>query len=276
MHPKFQYAPRRQSIRENLFETLTNFDVFFYIEYPEGTSEEMMAHKTAEYCNLLRPSSGNNKITCQSRVEIPQRADENSVVWSNFFHAGHDAYIKGFLHQLYGLYRVNTMRKDFEQKTATTYAYLIRLRPDVGVFKPFPSLATLDFGTKTTPRVLIASKSCCCGNEDWFGVGQTEAMNRYFDRYLYLQAAEHDWHEDFGFGWTAEHFAQVFLSKQLNATLTHHPDIFTCVVKPIDRSVGSEWGVEFVPSPPPPPPPLPPSPLRPTTPSLSPPLEMQG
>ena len=169
--------------------------------------------------------------------------------------------MNGLLHQLFGLYRVNKMRKDFERQHNVAYQYLIRLRPDVGIFKPFPSFNTLNFGNSFAPRVLVASMACCCGNEDWFGVGQTEVMDTYFDRYLHIEATQFEWYE--GIPWTAESFLAQYLKKQRKAVVESQPDIFACVVKPRDRAAASDWGLHIQPVPPYPPPTQPPLPPRP-------------
>jgi hypothetical protein len=251
------YAAVSRSIHENLFETLTAFDVFFYIEFPDSTPNEISSQRGARYCDLLRPQNPESKIVCEITDELHLDANENFSVWSNFQGPNR----AGLLHQLFGLYRVNRMRKDFERQHKVEYQYLIRLRPDVGIFKPFPSLDTLNFGTSNAPRVLVASMACCCGNVDWFGVGRTEVMDIYFDRYLHFEATQFEWYE--GILWSAESFLTNYIRKQRNASVKSQPDIFACVVKPRDRTAASHWGLHIQPVPPYPPPTPPPLPPRP-------------
>lgn len=258
------YAAVARSIQENLYQTLSNFDVFFLVEFPEGTPQDIMAERGATYCDLLKPTDSKNQLVCDIKIELPVHADHNSVVWANFVYAGQEKLILGLLHQLYGMYQVNKMRKEFELTHAIKYEYMIRLRPDVGVFKSFPSVTTLNFGVRSAPKVLTASKACCCGNEDWFGVGRTEVMDLYFDRYLHIQATYNEWVNDSQV-WAAEHFVELFIKNRLNASLEFHPEIFACVVKPTNRVSPSQWLSDPVQISPPNIPP--PNPLQPSLPA---------
>jgi len=76
--------------------------------------------------------------------------------------------------------------------------------------------------------------TCCCGNEDWFGIGHTEVMDKYLDRLLYLPYRDL---QGWGLqpGWTAEQYLEAFLRLYACAQLTDEPKIQACIVKPSDR-----------------------------------------
>ena len=115
---------------------------------------------------------------------------------------------------------------------------MLRVRPDVIFAEKFPPLTSLDFGRINTRNVLYASRACCCGNEDWFGVGTADIMDHYFDRISTLfQPFDANWRDNV---WSAEAFLIDFLERY-NANMLMESRILACVVKPLNRSTGSAW-----------------------------------
>jgi len=145
--------------------------------------------------------------------------------------------VNGLHQQLYGMYKCNEMRKQYTSQTGIDYDYVIRLRPDTSFLGVFPDLEDLDFANEENgaSNIFHAHKAtCCCGNEDWFGIGHTEVMDKYLDRLLYLPYRDL---QGWGLqpGWTAEQYLEAFLRLYACAQLTDEPKIQACIVKPSDR-----------------------------------------
>lgn len=91
------------------------------------------------------------------------------------------------LQQLYAMYKANLACKQFALATGVSYAYKIRLRPDIAFLHPFPDLEAFDFnGRGSTPNgfIFFANKRVYNnGNEDWFNIGRAENMDHLLDRY---------------------------------------------------------------------------------------------
>ena len=236
--------PVATSIHKFLYSWLQNFDVFFMISFPgdeqRTLSQEIRKQKADKYCNALRPKNETHRIFCQARNnDVTMEYTEE--IMGKFVHKGKRTLENGLLQQLYGLYYVNKMRKEHEKLTGVRYTHIIRLRPDVIIARSFPSVASLDFGSSAAPNILYASDLCCCGNQDWFGIGTSEVMNYYFDRILMLfQTFDRRWQEGLKV-WTAEAFLEQILKSQQNATLVPEDRIVACIIKPISRKGGSEW-----------------------------------
>lgn len=223
------------SIHENLYEKLDSFDVFLLTEFPETASD--IDQQGKQICNMLTPRNKTNEIICKSMKE--RRSKVHSLqIWESMFYSDNVEHQWQFLQQLQGMFLVNSMRRVHERNRGLSYEYLIRLRPDTMFFSPLPRLQSLDFGSFAAPRIVYASKSCCCGNEDWFGIGRTIDMSLYFDRFLYVQ--ETDWYTGDEV-WTAESYLATFLSMHMNATLVPDERVQCCLVKPKNRVSPGEW-----------------------------------
>ena len=229
-------APVVASFHNFLYPSLKSFDVFFMISIPSEIDVETRKRQADVYCNALRPNDTKTRIVCkaESDIIIPYSPE----IMKNFFYSGEKVYENGLLQQLYGLYYVNRMRKIHELKTGTRYSHMMRVRPDIIFAQKFPPLQSLDFGRINTPNILYASSACCCGNEDWFGIGAVDIMDRYFDRISTLfQTFDAHWRDDV---WSAESFLISFLERH-NAKLSMESRIVACVVKPTNRRASSAW-----------------------------------
>jgi hypothetical protein len=135
------------------------------------------------------------------------------------------------------MYKCNEMRKQYTSETGVDYDYIIRLRPDTSILEAFPDLEDLNFESTGdgASKVFHAHKgTCCCGNEDWFGIGHTEEMDKYLDRLLYLPHRDL-WGWNLKPGWTAEQYLETFLHLYASSQLIDEPKIQACLVKPLNR-----------------------------------------
>lgn len=230
------HGPVYQTIQDKLYTTLEKygFDVFMYVSSP---GDEMLRTPSAgdrDVCEPLRPPNSTNKLFCSVEKEIRWRW--KAPIMDEYWYPD-DHGINGLHQQLYGMYKCNEMRKQYTSETGIDYDYIIRLRPDTSFLGVFPGLEDLDFANigDRSSKIFHAHKgTCCCGNEDWFGIGRTDEMDKYLDRLLYLP------HQDLlGWKlhprWTAEQYLDTFLRLYANSQLIDEPKIQACLVKPLDR-----------------------------------------
>jgi hypothetical protein len=230
------HGPVYQTIQENLYSTLDKygFDVFMYVSTPGDGQLRTPSEGDAAICEPLRPASSTNKLFCS--VEKEKHWPWSASIMAQYSYS--DEYgINGLQQQLYGMHKCNEMRKQYSSETGVEYDYVIRLRPDTSFMKVFPDLENLDFASDQdgASKVFHAHKdACCCGNEDWFGIGHTEVMDKYLDRLLYLPHRDLEgW--NLHSGWSAEEYLQTFLHHYANSKLVNEPNIQACIVKPSDR-----------------------------------------
>lgn len=230
-------APVAASFHRFLYTSLQDFDVFVMISIPSNIGEEVQKQRTDAYCNALKPLKETNQISCEARTDIAL-AYNRSEIMRNFYFEGNPTYENGLMQQLYGLHYVNEMRKEHERNTGIQYTHMVRVRTDIIFAQELPPLQSLDFGRIGARKVLYASRSCCCGNEDWFGLGTVDVMDHYFSRIslLFLTFDAH-WRQNV---WTAESFLVSFLDRH-NAKLVSSSQIFACVVKPKNRTEVSQF-----------------------------------
>ncbi|CAF1583171.1 unnamed protein product [Didymodactylos carnosus] len=125
------------------------------------------------------------------------------------------------------------MRKEYSIRTGTKYTHFIRLRPDAIFFTPFPSVSTLPFiSPNGEPWILTGNKrACCCGNEDWFGIGTIDLMDTYFDRIDSILS-----YKLINPSWTAEDYISYHLKVNGSAALNvDYEHLRVCIHKPLDR-----------------------------------------
>ena len=229
-------GPVHQMIQEKLYTTLGKygFDVFMYVSSPGDGILRTPSERDLDVCEPLRPSNSTNKLFCS--VEKEKLWPWKAPIMDNYSHPNdHD--INGLHQQLYGMYKCNEMRKQYTSETGIDYDYIIRLRPDTSFIEVFPDLEDLNFASEGdgASNVFHAHKrTCCCGNEDWFGIGHTEVMDKYLDRLLYLPYRDlRGW--NLQPIWNAEQYLDTFLHLEASSQLIDEPKIQACIVKPLDR-----------------------------------------
>jgi hypothetical protein len=134
------------------------------------------------------------------------------------------------------MYRCNAAVAKHSKEAGVQYSHMIRIRPDTAMLQPLPPLENFEFRDPRTgqARIFFANNTkCCCGNDDWFGIGEAWVMQQYMDRFLHLQTF---WHPPLLGGWAAETYLRYFLHVFANGTqLLTHPDIAACIGKPKTR-----------------------------------------
>jgi hypothetical protein len=115
------------------------------------------------------------------------------------------------------------------------YKYVMRLRPDMGVFAPLPTSNIATFLNDRLVIRVVDRALCCCGNEDWFGIGHFEAMMPYLERIYQLQDIMYEHLKDLGWSWTAESFLVDYMQKHFNVQIKGDLPIAGCIVKPTNR-----------------------------------------
>ena len=226
------------NIQSLLFNKLPAFDVFMYVSTKEKHQREPKVNDVT-ICESLRPRSSSNRLFCSVEKEVDITSPSiNITALDTYGYGDSERMRQGLLQQLNGLLQCNAMRKEHSRKTGTRYTHWIRLRPDSAFLDYFPNIETMRFVDESTgqPIVTFADKrKCCCGNEDWFGVGRIETMDAYFDRINTLQAFRST------ASWSAEDYATYALNASAHAQLTgNDPRVQVCIYKPPDRKAAGE------------------------------------
>lgn len=236
--PPKSYGPAAISVQEKLFAQLDRygFDVFMYVQTP-GEGRRTPEVGDLEACEPFRPRGEGNRLECLVEKEEPWGglASRDHSLWDQYYYP-HDYGVNGFYQQHYGLYKSNEMRRIYEKRTGIKYDYVIRLRPDTVMLEPFPAIEDLKFKRDDgTHLVLYATLGmCCCGNEDWFGIGPAEVMDIYMNRFLYMPLRTYQgWH--LGKRWTSEQFLEQFVKLYAGAEIYGEEQIKACLIKPKDR-----------------------------------------
>lgn len=224
-----------ESIQRNLFSKLGNPDVFMSVSTNEKEREPKVGDLSV--CEPLRPKGGD--LFCEV-VKEKHIGIHNWDMWKEFLlYKISDKQegmilVNGFLQQLKGMLDCYTMMKRHSVRSGKRYDWVVRMRPD-NYMVSFPSLEKLATASKE-PTIWYGSfRVCCCGNEDRFGIGRAEWMERYFDRFLYLQQTDWGYTKSFN----AEGFLETIL--QLNGIkLKQHAEIKMCTVKPTYRTQRSQ------------------------------------
>lgn len=226
------------SIQRVLYPRLGNPDVFMTVSTRGGKHEPTVGDVKA--CEPLKPSGG--FFQCDVRQEEPIPVYLNDTLWAAFAQIKlqtqpHERVVQGILHQLKGMYDCYQMIADHEGSIGKRYDWIVRLRPDM-YFDSFPSLATLAADMPGNTVWYANRDTCCCGNEDTFGIGPAHVMSRYLQRFVHLQMRDW-WFLRRGVTWSGESFTQFFL-EETGARLEPHPEIKSCIVKPRRRVFSSE------------------------------------
>jgi drug/metabolite transporter (DMT)-like permease len=219
------------SIQQNLFSVLGDFDVFMTIATREGPREPKIGDKSA--CEPLRPKRPGSKLFCEVVREKDRAVHQfPAKVWKNFYVRGYE---QGLLQQLYGLLQCASNIRRHMFSSGVHYDYIVRLRPDTWFHLPMPPVAII----LTSRNVIKFANGYGGGNEDCFGLGHSQAMFPYLDRYLALQTLSDDIEHFFNSApWTAESFLMEYM-KFMNITLAPDARIAAGIVKPTTRAAPS-------------------------------------
>jgi hypothetical protein len=223
-----------QTIVDNLFPALGEYDVFMSIGTRGGQHEPIAGDSSV--CEPLRPRGPLGGI-----LHCDVYDEEDLPVYGGFwvhYAFPREQYRQQFLQQLYGMYRCRDSILRQQQLRGVPYDFVVRVRPDTAVYAPVAPLEELDFGTPDEPHVLIADPdACCCGHEDWFGIGPFPVMDQYLERFASLQALRNPVLVN---GWSAEQFLADHILKKSNAMLVPEPKLPVCIVKPTRRRDSGE------------------------------------
>jgi hypothetical protein len=188
-------------------------------------------------CSSLTPSLP-AKMHCEIKLQQHISGLEGDVIWNNFAYARSTHLQQGLLQQLKGLQDCSTMitRKMLEENIQ--YRYILRLRPDFVMINSFPLISSILQPDEQNVVKIVHKDYCCCGNEDWFGVGHFTAMQTYLQRIsaLYLLPKNFFTEEV----WTAEMFLEKYLKTIYNITLVEEKALIGCIVKPTSRHSPSD------------------------------------
>lgn len=176
-----------ESIQRRFFPHLGVFDVFMSVG-TRGSAVEPVAGNLTE-CEVLRPSSPSSALVgCDIYSELDLPVLKDSVHWRGYAFRTLE---QPFLQQMYGIFRCHQSVKLHELRTGERYDYIVRLRLDTAMFSPmgFQHPDELNYGTRDHPFINIVGKSnCCCGNEDWFHIGERDPMGTIMDKFLHIQS----------------------------------------------------------------------------------------
>ena len=103
--------------------------------------------------------------------------------------------------------------------------------------EPLPPLETFDFGCGEQRSVYHVSPSvCCCGHQDFFGIGTFTSMQIYMSRYTEMQTNPASYPHRH---WNGEQYLKHTLALA-NTTLAADERLNGCFVKPADRTFDGE------------------------------------
>uniref|UniRef100_A0A7S3ANM9 Uncharacterized protein n=1 Tax=Haptolina ericina TaxID=156174 RepID=A0A7S3ANM9_9EUKA len=255
--PRLKVGVVADSIHHRLFDVLERhgFDVYMVVS-TKGKSDRTPAVGDTSACEPLRPNSTGNELFC----EVPYDAADSPPATPAFEHKW-SAYrypdaagISSMLAQM----RDQSVCMKMIRRSGRAYSHMIRTRPDVGMLTRFPALHTLFGDPQASRNVYIANMhACCCGNEDWFGIGTFDVMQWYFSRYDAAQRdasvlpykersdrSSKDMLRPENETWTSEDFLASYLNQTSGAQLVQSQNIRACVVKPADRHMSERrhWG----------------------------------
>ena len=117
------------------------------------------------------------------------------------------------------------------------YRYIMRLRPDMAVFAPLTS----NINTFLDDRLVIHGVDktvCCCGNEDWFGIGHFVVMMPYLERLYSLQDSMQEYLSQNS--WTAEDSMVEYMRQDFGVQVKVDLPLQGCLVKPRSRQNPSD------------------------------------
>ena len=187
-------------------------------------------------CKSLTPH-GPNRMFC----EVVRQEDLdlfNDQIWQKFFYSNNKHLQQGLVQQLYGMQRCSMMITKRMVEENIQYRYIVRTRPDVAVVTKMPPIITLLEQNNQREIKIVHDDTCCCGNQDWFGIGHFSAMNIYLNRIIALHSISKSYLTKNH--WTAENFLIEYLQTNFGISLIQDKQMVACVVKPTYRSFPSE------------------------------------
>ena len=218
-----------ESVVKHLYPSLGEVDVYMSIS-TRGSDNEPQVNDLNS-CEIFRYVNGD--LFCEVIKEEPVPIPVSDEVWNTYSYQ--DKYLQqGLLQQLYSLHRcANMIRKNHK----TTYKHIVRLRPDMAVFH---RVLTPIGDIITSNNILVVNpKICCCGNEDWFGMGTFDTMMLYLDRILVMQNKTVT-SACFPQSWSAEMFLVCYMKQFQNIEINFETlQMDGCLVKPTYRNYPS-------------------------------------
>jgi hypothetical protein len=103
-----------------------------------------------------------------------------------------------------------------------------------------PTKNVSEISDKLSAIHVIDKSVCCCGNEDWFGIGFFNPMKLSFDRLFALSKVNTSDLLKLGNPWTAESFLIYYMQLLNIDVVSDINSIFGCLVKPTYRVNPSE------------------------------------
>lgn len=193
----------------------------------------MLVESEAAACEPLRPPAP-GRLFCRVARDAPL-PDMPRAFRRAFVYGGTERYVQGLLQQLHGQRECNRARR-----AEGPHAWVVRTRPDLYVHT-FPSRLPDEEDT-----VWFANNvTCCCGNEDSFGLGRPRAMDLYLDRLSQLMSGDDGGLRNSsaflaGPGhWTSETYLVRLLGDH-GVALRPHAELQACLVKPRSRHSPSD------------------------------------
>jgi FkbM family methyltransferase len=241
----FRWAgPRRRRFADNIMAASFHYNVFdqlsrhggydLFVVKPgavRGTNGKLQQQAGPNPWNggydALRPDTVNSQgvpdtmTLIQKGEEMPLPYNRSDPRWSKYvmsarMPAREPDFTQNVLFQLYDQYLCNQFVLNYSALTGTTYRWKMRMRTDLALIHPIPSLASLDLGDRSHPKVRRTSPRYFAGaNQDTFGVGEAWVMDVYFDRYRAVYTHPYTATD----GWSLEKFLTVYMQEKLNATL---------------------------------------------------------
>ena len=222
-----------QSVQRNLYPAIGKFDVFMSVS-TRGTASEPAVGDLST-CEPHRPTHGT--LVCEVLKEVPVRVFPAKEVFGHYGYAGQHAQEEGLLQQLHGMHRCAAMIWKHMAQENVEYRYIMRLRPDMGVFAPL----TANIATFLDDRLVIHGVDkglCCCGNEDWFGIGHFGVMMPYLERMYSLQDSMAEYLSQHT--WCAEDSMVWYMQQHFGVEVKTDLPLAGCLVKPRSRRHASD------------------------------------
>lgn len=224
-----------ETIVQNVYPFVGEFDVFMTVATLEGPREPKVGDLTA--CASLTPLSP-ARMFCEINLQRDVGGLENDEIWKTFVYSGSPRLQQGLLQQLSGLQQCSMMISRQMLKENVQYRYIMRIRPDMAVMGPIPSISSILNSHEQDIIKIVHKENCCCGNEDWFGVGHFTAMQIYLQRISALYSLSREFLR--AGSWKAESFLVHYLKTNYNITLMQEKEVLGCIVKPNTRQSASD------------------------------------
>jgi len=117
------------------------------------------------------PSSKFDLLVVEEDVELPDLNYQSQNC--------HTYHARSVFYQLYGLQKVNELRKQHEQSKGFKYDYICRIRPD------FQCITEVDLSNLEFDKIYLPVKDDWAGYNDRFAIGSNNVMDVYMSRYAF-------------------------------------------------------------------------------------------